>query len=47
MGIYKSFVLTLTIMLASSLPEGFDYITNIDPTIIVSPRYAISGNFVG
>jgi D-alanyl-D-alanine dipeptidase len=29
------------------MPSEFDYISNIDPTIIIQPRYAIPGNFVG
>lgn len=30
-----------------AMPSEFDYISNIDPTIIIQPRYAIPGNFVG
>jgi len=29
------------------MPNKFDYLSNIDPTIILQPRYAISGNFIG
>ena len=31
----------------TGLPNGFDYLANIDPTIIQSVRYASTFNFVG
>lgn len=31
----------------SDMPDSFDYISSIDPSIIIQPRYAIPGNFVG
>ena len=29
------------------LPDAFDYLSNIDPSIIQSVRYASTNNFVG
>ncbi len=40
-------LLILLIMINSRLPAGFDYLSDIDPTIILQPRYAIAKNFVG
>lgn len=34
-------------MMDSQMPSSFDYLYNIDPTIILQPRYAIPKNFVG
>lgn len=34
-------------MIKCDIPASFDYLYNIDPTIILQPRYAISKNFVG
>ena len=31
----------------NSLPEAFDYLSNVDPTILQSVRYASTENFVG
>lgn len=31
----------------NSFPPGFDYLSSIDPSIIIQPRYAIEQNFVG
>lgn len=32
---------------SKDLPSGFAYLSDIDPTIIIQPRYAIPANFVG
>lgn len=37
----------LAVLAKGQLPDGFDYLYNIDSTIILQPRYAISKNFVG
>ena len=29
------------------MPAAFDYLSSIDPSIILQPRYAISKNFIG
>ena len=34
-------------MAKSAFPEAFDYLYNIDPSILIMPRYALQGNFVG
>lgn len=39
--LFAAFQLTL------SMPEAFDYLQNIDPTIAIFPRYAQHINFVG
>jgi|LakMenE01Jun11ns_1017448.scaffolds.fasta_scaffold8297183_1 D-alanyl-D-alanine dipeptidase len=40
-------VLFLAITIKADIPSSFDYLYNIDPSIILQPRYAISQNFVG
>lgn len=43
-------VLTLTkptLNKYSSFPDGFDYLRNIDLSILQSPRYATPYNFIG
>jgi D-alanyl-D-alanine dipeptidase len=37
----------LATVATQEMPSDFDYLYNIDPTIILQPRYAISKNFVG
>ncbi len=39
--------LFLVITMKCQIPPAFDYLSNIDPSIILQPRYAISKNFVG
>lgn len=44
------FFLLIAAMLPSqsnNLPSGFAYLSDIDPTILIQPRYAIPANFVG
>ena len=44
------FLLILAMLPATfskALPSGFAYLSEIDPTIILQPRYAIPANFVG
>jgi hypothetical protein len=43
------FVLLLLLLMqaTSSIPDSFDYLQNIDPSIMISPRYAQQVNFVG
>ena len=40
-------LLSLLTIIRSDIPFSFDYLYNIDPSIILQPRYAISKNFVG
>lgn len=40
-------ILFLAITIKTDMPSSFDYLYNIDPSIILQPRYAISQNFVG
>ena len=47
---YLILLLILSMMAAESkyqMPASFDYLDNIDPSIILQPRYAIPLNFVG
>lgn len=32
---------------SNNLPSGFAYLSDIDPTITLQPRYAIPANFIG
>lgn len=47
MHIQYFILITILIMIKCDLPPAFDYLANIDPSIITQPRYAIPGNFVG
>jgi D-alanyl-D-alanine dipeptidase len=48
LGYLKHTIFTLILtQLAFALPEGFDYLHNIDNTIVIFPRYAQPINFVG
>jgi hypothetical protein len=40
-------VSTFALIMKQELPNGFDYLSEIDLSIILHPRYAISGNFAG
>lgn len=40
-------VLVFVTIIKADIPSAFDYLSNIDPSIIIQPRYAIPGNFVG
>ena len=35
------------IAMKSDLPQGFVYLQDVEPTILISPRYASSQNFIG
>jgi hypothetical protein len=46
--IFPIFLLAAVTMIAASpFPDGFDYLSNIDKSIIISARYYTPGNFVG
>jgi len=41
------FTLSVSLNKRPPFPDGFDYLSNIDLSILQFPRYAIPGNFVG
>lgn len=44
---FTIFLTLLVMKICSALPEGFSYIHEIDPSIIIQARYATPGNFKG
>lgn len=44
----KHIILSVLVALAmNQMPDSFDYVTNISPSIRISARYFTPGNFVG